>query len=92
MCSTRCAYATHASSRTWCQAFIHPLSGSKGDVELYLARKDPLPLDPALLGAVVFFDSMVLGKLLVPLLLFSVICDIQLSLSRGCAVFRPSSR
>jgi hypothetical protein len=51
-----------------------------------------LPLDPALLGAVVFFDSMVLGKLLVPLLLFSVICDIQLSLSRGCAVFRASSR
>jgi hypothetical protein len=50
------------------------LQGSKGDVELYVARKDPLPLDPALLAAVAF-DSMVLGKLLVPLLLFFMICD-----------------
>jgi hypothetical protein len=51
-------------SRTWYYAFIHPLQGSKGDVEL--ARKEPWSLDQAVLAAVAFFDSMVLGKLFVP--------------------------
>jgi hypothetical protein len=37
-------------SRTWYYAFIQPLQGSKGDVEL--ARKEPWSLDQAVLATV----------------------------------------
>jgi hypothetical protein len=54
---------------------IHPsFAGQQRRCGAVFGRKDPLPLDPALLAPVAF-DSMVLGKLVAPLLLFFMICD-----------------